>query len=122
MRLDGACVRHAGDVKVDSGLAAAYSSSLVAAMRFRLRSGGSEQVRVNELTGVVVLDTALDRASLCPYADTCTIVVDVVVRPSQVRRYLRPDLQNIFRQSYDYLTIMQKLRSTYNGRLIYKTS
>ena len=53
-------------------------------MRFRLRSGGSEQVRVNELTGVVVLDTALDRASLCPYADTCTIVVDIVVRPSQV--------------------------------------
>jgi len=29
-----------------------------------------------------------------------------------------PDL----RQSYDYLTIMPKLRSTYDGRLIYKTS
>jgi len=33
----------------------------------------------------------------------------------------RPDLQNILRQSYDYLTIMSKLRSTYDGRLIYKT-
>jgi len=33
-----------------------------------------------------------------------------------------PDLQNILRQSYDYLTIIQKLRSTYDGRLIYKTS
>ena len=33
-----------------------------------------------------------------------------------------PDLQNILRQSYDYLTIMPKLRSTYDGRLIYKTS
>ena len=33
-----------------------------------------------------------------------------------------PDLQNILRQSYDYLTIMPKLRLTYNGRLIYKTS
>jgi len=33
-----------------------------------------------------------------------------------------PDLQNILRQSYDYLTIMSKLRSTYDGRLIYKTS
>jgi len=33
-----------------------------------------------------------------------------------------PDLQNILRQSYDYLTIMLKLRSTYDGRLIYKTS
>jgi len=33
-----------------------------------------------------------------------------------------PDLQNILRQSYDYLTIMPKLRSTYHGRLIYKTS
>jgi len=29
-----------------------------------------------------------------------------------------PDLQNIFRQSYDCLTIMPKLRSTYDGRLI----
>jgi len=31
---------------------------------------------------------------------------------------LRPDLQNILRQSYDYLTIMPKLRSTYDGRRI----
>ena len=28
-----------------------------------------------------------------------------------------PDLQNILRQSYDYLTIMPKLRSTYDGHL-----
>jgi len=35
---------------------------------------------------------------------------------------LEPDLQNILRQSYDYRTIMQALRSTYDGRLIYKTS
>ena len=34
----------------------------------------------------------------------------------------KPDLQNILRQSYDYLTIMPKLRSTYDGRLTYKTS
>jgi len=33
-----------------------------------------------------------------------------------------PDLQNILRQSYDSLTIMLKLRSTYDGRLICKTS
>ena len=33
-----------------------------------------------------------------------------------------PILQNILRQSYDYLTIMPKLRSTYDGRLIYKKS
>ena len=32
------------------------------------------------------------------------------------------DLQNILQQSYDYLTIMQKLQSTYEGRLFYKTS
>ena len=31
-------------------------------------------------------------------------------------------LQNILRQSYDYLTIMPNLRSTYDGRLIYNTS
>jgi len=35
---------------------------------------------------------------------------------------LEPDLQNILRQSYDYLTIMPKLRSTYDERLIYQTS
>jgi len=33
-----------------------------------------------------------------------------------------PDLRNILRQSYDYLTIMPKLRSTYDGRLVYETS
>jgi len=35
---------------------------------------------------------------------------------------LGPDLQNILRQSYDYLTITPQLRSTYDGRVIYKTS
>jgi len=35
---------------------------------------------------------------------------------------LGPDLQNILRQSYDYLTIMPKLRSTFDTRLIHKTS
>jgi len=32
------------------------------------------------------------------------------------------DLQNISRQSYDYLTTMPKLQSTYDGRRIYETS
>ena len=40
----------------------------------------------------------------------------------QRERSQAPDLQNILRQSYDYLTIMAKLRSTYDGRLIHKTS
>ena len=33
-----------------------------------------------------------------------------------------PDLQNILCQSFDYFTTMPKLRWTYGGRLIYKTS
>ena len=33
-----------------------------------------------------------------------------------------PDLLNILRQSYDNLTIMPKLRSTYDKGVIYKTS
>jgi len=41
---------------------------------------------------------------------------------SERGRNLGPDLQNILRQSYDYLTIMPKLRSTYDERLICKTS
>ena len=40
----------------------------------------------------------------------------------QVAALLGPDSRNILRQSDDYLTIMPKLRSTYDGRLIYKTS
>ena len=35
---------------------------------------------------------------------------------------LGPDLQNILRQFYDYLTIMPKLRSTFDRHLVYKTS
>jgi len=34
----------------------------------------------------------------------------------------RPSWGPIFKISYDNLTIMPKLRSTYDGRLIYKTS
>jgi len=34
----------------------------------------------------------------------------------------QPDLQNILRQSHDFLTIIPKLRSTYDGHRIYKTS
>ena len=29
-------------------------------------------------------------------------------------------IKNILRQSYDYLSIMPKLRPTYDGRLVYK--
>jgi len=40
-------------------------------------------------------------------------------RASAARR-LGPDLQNILRLSYDYLTIMPKLRSTYDGCIIFQ--
>jgi len=33
-----------------------------------------------------------------------------------------PDLQNVLRQSCDYLTIMPELRSTNDGRLMFKIS
>jgi len=36
-------------------------------------------------------------------------------------RYYWPDLQNILRQSYDYLTIMPNLQSAYDCPLVYKT-
>ena len=42
-------------------------------------------------------------------------------RPRSQSTDLGPDLQNILRQSYDYLTITTKLRSTCDGRLICKT-
>jgi len=32
-----------------------------------------------------------------------------------------PDLQNILRDSYDFLTIIPQSRSTYDGSLIYQT-
>ena len=42
-------------------------------------------------------------------------------RPMMPRNQ-RPDIQNILRRSYDYLTMMPKLRSTYDGCIIYQTS
>ena len=81
-------MRAIGDVKTDSGLAIAYPPEVVARMRFRLRIA-REQVRVNERTGVVVLSSALDRAALCPYADHCRLVADVLVRPSEVFHIIR---------------------------------
>ena len=53
--------------------------------------------------------------SLSPAYTVSTLMADFHVN-------LRPDLQNILRQSYNYLTIKPKLRSTYNGHLIYRTS
>jgi len=47
-----------------------------------------------------------------------TANVSVTVDRYLQRRNQGPDLQNILRQSYDYLTIMPKLRSTYDGRII----
>jgi len=57
-------------------------------------------------------------------AKTCAVPVEIVKVCSFFASplLLGPDLQNVLRQSYDYLTIMPKLRSTYDGRLIYKTS
>ena len=52
-------------------------------------------------------------------AETFGCETEIETRPD-VEAGQGPDLQNILRQSYDYLTIMQKLRSTYDGRLIYK--
>jgi len=52
-----------------------------------------------------------------------SLLVECVIRRETVKAKMQgPDLQNILRQSYDYLTIMRKLRSTHDGRLIYKTS
>jgi len=43
-------------------------------------------------------------------------------QPTATKENRWHDLQNILRQSYDYLMIMTKLRWTYDGRLLYKTS
>jgi len=50
------------------------------------------------------------------------IFYSITVVQLSVAGNLGPDLQNILRQSYDYLKIMSKLRSTYDGRLIYQPS
>jgi len=49
-------------------------------------------------------------------------MVPATQRVNGFRTLRWPDLQNILRQSYDYCTILPKLRSTYDGRLIYRTS
>jgi len=52
----------------------------------------------------------------------CIVTTDELTLITVTTRMLRPDLHNIFRQSYEWLTIMPQLRLTYGGRLINKTS
>ena len=55
----------------------------------------------------------------------CCIGDDVAMHAAMLQveiSRLGPNLQNILRQSYDFLTIVPLLRSTYDGRLFYKTS
>ena len=62
----------------------------------------------------ILLDAMLAQCICCLHVDRFL--------PSRPFVRQGPGLQNILRQSYDYLTRMPKLRSTYGGRLIYKTS
>ena len=64
--------------------------------------------------------TATHRADLRIQVDMICLQLESYNLQSQ--KNLGPDLQNILRQFYHYLTIMPKLRSTYDGRLIYNTS
>ena len=59
---------------------------------------------------VIVSRTFLNKDCFFSFAAATTFILQ------------RPDLQNFLLQSYDYLTIMPNLRSTYDGRLIYQTS
>jgi len=67
-----------------------------------------------------------DSTRVCVCVCVCVCVFKWIVRSglfrSDIRQRQGPDLQKILRQSYDYRTIMPKLRSTYDGRLIYMTS
>ena len=56
---------------------------------------------------------------LCPRRPETTWLYPEMSKSRDQRRLC---LQNILRQSYDYLTTMPKLLSTYDGRLIYRTS
>ena len=56
----------------------------------------------------------------CCCDSQASIRLEMTFRKTQP--HVAHDLQNILRQSYDYLMIMPKLRSTYDERLIYKTS
>jgi len=62
---------------------------------------------------------------LAPPTSTTTST-NARLHPTSVTNFISynwgPDLQNILRQSYDYLSIMQKLRSTWDGSSVYKTS
>ena len=89
--------------------------------------GGATERNANCLP-VYVLTTpaAQSRATICTGQSRHVTrwIHTPIHAASRMRRFTtqRPDLQNILRQSYDYLTITPKLRSTYDGRLIYKTS
>jgi len=80
--------------------------------------GTQETIRNRKLT---YCDSAgLKSCQLAKFLTSLTNILPVRVSPGP--QDPGPDLQNILRQSYDYLTIMPKLGQTYDGRLIHKTS
>jgi len=62
-------------------------------------------------------DNSIAPQAYASYFSNCAIFG----RVASIDEVQGPDLQNILRQSYDYLTT-SKLRSTYDGRLIFKTN
>ena len=55
------------------------------------------------------------------YSKLSCVEINIQMELCSVRNKLERVLQTILRQSYDYLTMMPKLRSIYDGCLIYKT-
>ena len=91
--------------------------------KVRVRWLGSRVVSVLDSGAVEPVGFKLQpRAKRLGARVTVRQISQIIWRRAVPPRDLGPDLQNILRQSYDYLTIMPKLRSTYDGRLICKTS
>jgi len=61
-------------------------------------------------------------ANSADFADDVAVLTEMFSALILALVILAPDVQSILRQSYNYLTIMPKLRSTYDGHLIYQTS
>ncbi|XP_070197895.1 protocadherin beta-1-like [Littorina saxatilis] len=73
-----------GNVSADSGLQNVVGEDEYTNLRYSILSGGSQLTsqlfKISATTGVLTVGNRIDREELCPYADTCTLNIEIAAQ------------------------------------------
>ena len=67
----------------DAQLESKHNAEILAQLRFRFLSPPKANLEVDSSTGVLRTDGEIDRDSICPQAEECTVKMDIAVQPVQ---------------------------------------